>query len=237
MKQNVRLVKAAAIVAVMIAFSGVGYAQCKIAVVNMQEAVTESNEGKAKAAQFDARVEEWKGKIDKLQGEIDQANAKLKQSAIASQAVTNDLNKTIRDKTSELTRTQEDAQKDVEDYRDTLLSPVMKVADEVMQALAAEKGYGIVIDSSAQNSSIVYASKDCDATTELKTRMNAKSGVAAPATGAKGATPTPAAPRGGGASPAPASSSRPPTTPATSPAAPASGTRGAPAPTPPATNK
>jgi Skp family chaperone for outer membrane proteins len=230
MKQNARLVKAAVIVAGMMAFSGIGYAQCKIAVVDMQEAVTGSNEGKAKAAQFDARVEEWKTKIDKLQGEIDQANAKLKQSAIASQAVTNELQKTIRDKTSELMRMQEDAQKDVEEYRDSLLSPVMKVADEVMQALATEKGYGIVIDSSAQNSSIVYASKDCDATTEVKTRMNAKSGVAAPATGAKGPTTAPKAPAVGTA---PASTSRPPANPPAS-QPPAAGTSGTQTKSPPA---
>jgi Skp family chaperone for outer membrane proteins len=229
MRQNVRLIKAAAIVASMMAFSGIGYAQCKIVVVNMQEAVTESNEGKAKAALFDARVEEWKGKIDKINAEIENANTKLKQSTIASQTVINDLNKTIRDKTSDLTRMQEDAQKDVMEYRDTLLSPVMKVADEVMQGLANEKGYGIVIDSSAENSSIVYASKDCDVTTEVKTRMNAKSGVAAPATGARGAAPTstnkpptatpPAAP--------PTSIAKPPAAPATNTPA-TGGTRGAP---------
>jgi len=132
---------------------------------------------------------------------------------------------------------QEDAQKDVEEYRDSLLSPVMKIADEVMQALATEKGYGIVIDSSAQNSSIVYASKDCDATAEVKTRMNAKSGVAAPATGARGAAPQSQAPKAPAGGTAPASStSRPPATP---PAGqpPAAGTSGTQTKTPPAAPK
>ena len=193
MKQNVRLVRVAAIVAGMMVFSGIGYAQCKIAVVDMQEAVTTSNEGKAKAELFDARVAEWKGKIDKIQADIDTAQAKSKQSTLLSQTAMADLQKTIRDKGSELTRMQEDAQKDVEEYRDTLLSPVMKVADEVMNALAIEKGYGIVIDSSSQSSSIVYASKDCDATNEVKTRMNAKTGTAASAA-KPGATNKPAEP-------------------------------------------
>src|SRR5438094_6024352 len=125
MKHMVHLVKTAAIVAGIMAFSGIGYAQCKIAVVDMQEAVTGSNDGKAKSKLFDAKVDEWKVKIDKTQKEIDTATDKLKQqSAVASQAVISELQKTIRDKTSDLTRMQEDAQKDVEDYRDSLLSPV-----------------------------------------------------------------------------------------------------------------
>jgi Skp family chaperone for outer membrane proteins len=160
MKQNVRLIRAAAIVAGHDGIQRIGFAQCKIAVVDMQEAVTGSNEGKAKAEQFDARVADWKGKIDKLNAEIDTLNAKSKQSTLLSQSAMAELSKNIRDKGSELTRMQEDAQKDVEEYRDSLLSPVMKVADEVMNALATEKGYGIVIDSSAQNSSIVTPARN-----------------------------------------------------------------------------
>jgi len=141
MKQNVRMVRAAVLVAGMMAFSGIGYAQCKIAVVDMQEAVTTSNEGKAKAELFDARVAEWKGKIDKIQADIDTAQAKSKQSTLLSQTAMADLQKTIRDKGSELTRMQEDAQKDVEEYRDTLLSPVMKVADEVLRLAQTNAGW------------------------------------------------------------------------------------------------
>ena len=54
-----QLVKAAAIVSGILAFSDIGFAQCKIVVVNMQEAITGSNEGKVKAASFDAKVKEW----------------------------------------------------------------------------------------------------------------------------------------------------------------------------------
>jgi len=111
---------------------------------------------------------------------------------------------------------------------------VMKVADEVMNALATEKGYGIVIDSSAQNSSIVYASKECDVTNEVKTRMNAKTGTAAPA--AK-AAPTSNKPADAPKTTAPNTSiTKPPTTPETRPAG-AGAAPKAPAATPPAAGK
>jgi outer membrane protein len=228
-----QLVKAAAIVASMMAFSAIGFAQCKIVVVDMQEAVTGSNEGKEKAAKFDARVKEWTDKLDKIKADIDGNQKKLQaQQALASQAVLQALNKAITDKQTELTRTSEDAQKDVDSYRDELLGPVMEVAQKTMNDLAVEKGYSIVYDLSAPNSPIVYSAKDCNITEEIKTRLNAKGATAAPA---RGATPASAPPATGRGTPAPT----PPApargaTPAS--AAPATG-RGTPATTPPATGK
>lgn len=237
-----QLVKTAAIVAGMLAFSGIGFAQCKIVVVDMQEAVTGSNEGKEKAAKFDARVKEWTDKLDKIKADIDSNQKKLQaQQALASQAVLATLNKAITDKQTELTRTSEDAQKDVDGYRDELLGPVMEVAQKTMNELAVEKGYSIVYDLSAPNSPIVYSAKDCNITEEIKTRLNSKGATPAststPARGASPAAATPAAGRGAattGAS-APAAGRG-----ATAPAAttPAAG-RGAttPAATPPAPTK
>ena len=241
-----QLVKAAAIVAGMVVFSAPGFAQCKIAVVDMQDAVTGSNEGKVKAATFDTKVADWTAKLDKIKADIDTAQNKLKsQSSIASQTVINDLNKTIKDKQTELSRTTEDAQKDVDEFRDQLLTPVMKTAEEIMNALAAEKNYSLVYDLSAQNSPIVYSGKECDITEEVKKRMNAKSGVAAPASTAapaagRGGTPAAgaAAGRGGAASPAatPPAAGRGATAPASGATTPAStAPRGTPPATTPAT--
>jgi Outer membrane protein (OmpH-like). len=128
-----QLVKAAAVVAGMMAFSAIGFAQCKIVVVDMQDAVTGSNEGKEKAAKFDARVKEWTDKLDKIKADIDGNQKKLQaQQALASQAVFKP-EQSITDKQTELTRTSEDAQKDVDGYRDELLGPVMEVAQKTMQ--------------------------------------------------------------------------------------------------------
>jgi outer membrane protein len=186
------LVKVASIAAGMIAFSGIGFAQqCKIAVINMQDVVVNSNDGKSKSALFDAKVAEWKKKIDAIQAAIDDAQTKLKnQSSIASASVINDLNKAISDKQKELQRTTEDAQKDVDEYRAQLLDPVMKVADDIKQEISSEKNFDIVYDTSAEGSAIIYVDKRCDMTEEVKKRMNAKAGTPAPA--AKPIPPKPA---------------------------------------------
>jgi outer membrane protein len=235
-----QLVKAAAIVAGMVAFSAIGFAQCKIVVVDMQEAVTGSNEGKEKAAKFDARVKEWTDKLDKIKADIDGNQKKLQaQQALASQAVLQALNKAITDKQTELTRTSEDAQKDVDGYRDELLGPVMEVAQKTMNDLATEKGYSIVYDLSAPNSPVVYSAKECNITEEIKTRLNAKGATpstaapnqranpssAAPAAGRGATTPAATPPAAGRGATAPATTApaagRGATTPATTPPAPA----------------
>jgi outer membrane protein len=236
-----QLVKAAAVVASMMAFSAIGFAQCKIVVVDMQEAVTGSNEGKEKATKFDARVKEWTDKLDKIKADIDSNQKKLQaQQALASQTVIAGLNKSITDGQTLLQRTSEDAQKDVDAYRDELLGPVMEVAQKTMNELATEKGYSIVYDLSAPNSPIVYSAKECNITEEIKGRLNAKGGTptsAAPARGTSPAAATPATGRGAitpaPTTPAPARGTT--TSPATTPAA----GRGAttPATTPPAAPK
>jgi outer membrane protein len=223
-----QIVRAAAILAGIMAFSGIGFGQCKIVVVNMQDAVTESNEGKVQAAKFDAKVAEWTKKLDTIKSDLETAQKKLQtQASLASASVIAGLNKTIGDKQTELQRTSEDAQKDVDEYRDQLLGPVMMVAQEEMNKLAMEKNYSIVYDLSAPNSPIVYSSKDCDITSEVKTRMNAKPGgaapasTAAPARGTNPAATAPATPSGGGrggTTPAVTTPPRGGTAPATPPA-------------------
>ena len=89
------------------------------------------------------------------------------------------LKERIREKTGEFTRMQSDAPKDVGSYRDSLLGPLRKVAAETGETAAAEKGIGSVLDSSAATTAPfpVGGGKDCDITTEVITRMNARSGV------------------------------------------------------------
>jgi len=191
------LVKAVAIAASVIAFGGVVFAQqCKIAVIDMQDVVVNSNEGKAKSTLFDAKVAEWKKKIDAIQASIEDAQNKLKtQSSVGSQTVINELNRTISDKQKELQRTTEDAQKEVDEYRDQLLGPVMKIADEVQKELSSEKNFDIVYDTSAQGSPIIYVDKRCDMTEEVKKRMNAKAPSTTTSAPARGTTtPTPPKP-------------------------------------------
>jgi len=77
MKHVLNARKAGAAVGAMVIFSGIGFAQCKVAIVDMQSAVVDSNEGKAQAPKFDARVKEWMTKLDVIRTEISKAQRQL----------------------------------------------------------------------------------------------------------------------------------------------------------------
>src|SRR5438270_886262 len=116
---------AVASVGMMVVFSGTGFAQCTTAVVDMQVAVTTSNEGKAQSTKFDAHVAEWQAKLSSIRKDISAAQNKLNAQPGMPRQVIDDLNETIRNKTVELTLALSDAQKDVDNYRESLLSPIM----------------------------------------------------------------------------------------------------------------
>jgi Skp family chaperone for outer membrane proteins len=184
MKQIVNARKAVASAGMMVAFSVIGFAQCKIAIVDMLAAVVDSNEGKAQAPKFDARVKEWSLKLNIIQSEISKAQKQLNgQSARIPEDSDAVLQRRIQEKTSELTRMQSDAQKDVDNYRDSLLGPIKKVVAETAKTVATEKGIASVVDTSAPLTAPLPAGggKDCDITSEVITRMNAKSGGDTPA--------------------------------------------------------
>src|SRR5947209_5761678 len=112
MKSMIRGAKFVLLLAGMVVFSGIGFAQCKIAVVDIQAAVVGSNDGQAQSAKFDARVAQWKVKIDVIKSEIVVAQKQLNgQMARIPEDSDTVLNGRIQEKTSELNRVQSDAQK------------------------------------------------------------------------------------------------------------------------------
>jgi Skp family chaperone for outer membrane proteins len=177
--------KTTASVGMMLVFSAIGFAQCTFAVVNTQDAVVRSNEGKALAPKFDARVKEWTTKLNGIHGELSKAQKELQSlSERPPQDTVAVLNAKIRDKQNELAQMASDAQKDVDNYRDSLLGPLKKVVAQLAEMVATERGITTIVESSAILTTPLPAgvpAKDCDITAEVITRMNAKSGADTPA--------------------------------------------------------
>src|SRR4029077_19826502 len=89
-------------------------------------------------------------KIDLIRKEIQDADRKLKgqDGRKPSQDQTDELNRAISEKNSELAQTVTAAQKDVDAYRDSLLNPMKSSAMEIAKQVAAEKGADSIVDSS-----------------------------------------------------------------------------------------
>jgi len=167
----------------MMSCGGIAFAQqCKVAVVNTQEAIAGSSEGKALSRKFDARVGEWKAKIDVLQAEFSTAQRKLTvQNGNPNQADIVELKRAVLQMKDELVVTTSAAQKDIARYRELLLAPIEKSATEIAKAVAAERGINSVMDSSSPTVSfpINGDATNCDITAEVTKRMNSIRSIAA----------------------------------------------------------
>jgi len=195
------------------------FAQSKIAVVDFERAVVESVEGKKASAKFNARVEAAQKDIEKRQKELeDQTNKLRTQERVLNDAAKADLQRDIERRQTELTRVNEDAQKELNNMRDQLLRPIADISSRILNAVAAERGYTLIVDVSNPQNSVLWANPAADITDDLIKRIDTELARQAPpaaqtpapaqAAPRPAATPTPAAPRPAG-TPPPAPPRRP----------------------------
>jgi outer membrane protein len=195
-----------------------------VVVVDFERAVVESQQGKKASEKFNATLQAKQGEIEKRQKELDDQQKKLQNGArTLSDQAKGDLQKDIDRRTRELQRLNEDAQKELQGLRDELLRPIAERATAVLQAMAAEKGYTLVVDVSNQESIVLYVSEKSEITAELIKRIDAAMAEEGSKTEAPKPSGTPPANRPGVTPPAPRPTTQAPNAPKPS----------APAPTPP----
>jgi outer membrane protein len=189
----------------MLLGSGLAHAQ-KFAIIDMQQAVLATSDGKKAAAAIDAKFAPVKADLDKVQEEVvtkQTAFAKNRPTMTAAQAGSaqtelDSLNTTLK-------RKQEDAQSDLQDEETKQLSSIMPKLQQVINAYATANQIAFVIDTSANPNNLIYG----DASVNITAAVVAEYEKGGPA---------PAAPKP--AASAPAATPKPPATAAPKPATP-----------------
>jgi len=177
----------------------------KIAVINFQLAVGQTNEGQRAFADLQKKYAPKEAALKTLSDEIDNLTKQLQtQGASLSPAEQANKAKLIDDKKKQLDRDQQDArdnfQQDMQDMYNNLASKVY----DVLQSIAEQQGFTLVLDVSQQQTPVLYASNGTVITKQVIDAYNLKSGVPAPAAppatspGAQTA-PRPTAPKPAGA--------------------------------------
>ena len=124
------------------------YAQHKVGIINLQQALLESAEMKKAQADMEAKFKPRQEAIDKLQREIQEIQRQLQtmQGKLQPQAEQEMVANGQR-KQRELQRETEDLQGEVELERNTILTRGRQRIQEVVDKLAEEKGLDVVLDS------------------------------------------------------------------------------------------
>jgi outer membrane protein len=126
---------------------GAASAQVKIAVINTQKALLDTEEIKKAQLDMQAKFKPRQDQMVKLQKELEDIQAQLNSGKLNAVG-TADMQAEGTRKQRDLQRMQQDLQEDVQNARTDILQKAGMRMQEVVQTLATQKGLDIVVDSS-----------------------------------------------------------------------------------------
>ncbi|HWX56816.1 MAG TPA: OmpH family outer membrane protein [Verrucomicrobiae bacterium] len=176
-------------------------APVKVAIVNIQEAIGTSNEGKKEFEALQQKFNPKAAELKKLKDDIDAATAQLQaQGPNLSDEVRATRARAIEAKQKAYQRNAEDAQAEFQQAEQEILGRIYQKMAKVLEKISQQRGYSVVLDVSAPQSPILFASPTVIITKDLVDAYNTEAPAAAakaPATGtprSAGAAATPKKP-------------------------------------------
>jgi outer membrane protein len=168
-----------------------------VGIINLRGAIGSTAEGKQASAELQSQFAPRSSEIDALTKQINDLQQKLQagQGKLSQEEETR-LTAEGQRLTQRLDRRRNDFQEDATAAQQEVLERIGRKMVDVLDRYARENGFSVVLDTSGQNSPILYASNQVDVTQDIirlyDQQYPVKTG-AAPAT-AKPATPKPATP-------------------------------------------
>lgn len=166
----------------------------KIAIVNIQEAISATNEGKK---EFDALQQKFSPKQAELKTQNDEVENLKKQLQTQGDKLSDDERntrvKTLEIKQKSLQRNYEDAQAEFQQAEQEVVNRIGAKMLNVLEKYAKANGYAVVLDVSNPQTPVLYASTNI--TKELVAAYNAEAPTAAPAPRPAAKSTIPSAPR------------------------------------------
>ena len=142
----------------------------KVAVINFEQAILESDAGKAATAQYNTDIEPEKAKFEKVAKDVDDLQKKLQDAK--TEAEKGPIRSELDSKTREAQFVQENAQRRSDELKQRLLQPIAMLANRVIEKYASANNLAIVFDPTTEQSNIVFANKASDITSEVIRGMN-----------------------------------------------------------------
>lgn len=154
----------------------------KVAIINIQAAIANSNEGQRDLEALQKKFEPKQIELKSLSDEVDN----LKKQLAAQTDKLNDEERTKRVQTIDfkqktLQRNLEDAQNDYQTQSNDIAQRIGTKVLQVIDNYAKQNGYAMVIDVSTQQSPVLWAAESVNITKPIIDAYNAQSGVPAPA--------------------------------------------------------
>ena len=171
----------------------------KVGVISIQAAIAGTAEGKQAVAQLQSQFAPRTSELQNMQKQIEDVRARLQ----AGETTLSDEEKArLTREGDQLTRSfqrkQQEFQDDSNDAQQDLINRIGRKMIEVLDKYAKDNGYSVVLDTSSQQTPVIYASNQVDVTQEIVRLYDqsypVKAGSAS-TTPSKPAAPRPAAPK------------------------------------------
>jgi len=165
------VIRTAAMVALVFAVALPAVAQSKIAVIDVQRVVSESDPGKQAIQKLkevsDAKVQEGQNLQQELATLQEQFN---KQRFTVSEVRLAEMNKELEDKTIAIRRFEDDAKRELDDARRRELGGLEERILPIINQLGQDQGITLIFNKF--QSGLVYADETIDITDEVIRRFN-----------------------------------------------------------------
>jgi outer membrane protein len=166
----------------------------KVGVINVQVAITSTSEGKQAAAELQSQFAPRQSDLDGLRRQIEDIQTRLRTGA---STLSDDEKARLSREGDQLSRQfqrkQQDSQDDFNEAQREVVDRIGRKMIDVLDKYSKENGYGVIFDTSAQNTPVVYAANQIDVTQEIIRLYDQNYPVKAGA--AKSAPPKAAAPK------------------------------------------
>jgi outer membrane protein len=169
-----------------------------VAIINLRGAIGSTAEGKQASAELQSQFAPRSSEIDAMTKQINDLQQKLQagQGKLSQEEETR-LTAEGQRLTQRLDRRRNDFQEDASAAQQDVLERIGRKMVDVLDRFARENGFSVVLDTSGQNSPILYASNQIDVTQDIirlyDQQYPVKSGATAPPAATKPAAPKPAA--------------------------------------------
>jgi outer membrane protein len=173
-----------------------GAAVKSVGIINLRGAIGSTAEGKQASAELQSQFAPRSSEIDTLTKQINDLQQKLQAGqGKLSQEEEARLTGEGQRLTQRLDRRRNDFQEDASAAQQEVLERIGRKMVDVLDRYARENGFSVVLDTSGQNSPILYASNQVDVTQDIIRLYDQAYPVKNPPGGAAPATAKPAAPK------------------------------------------
>lgn len=160
-------------------------AATKVAIINIQDAITRTQEGQSLIQELQKKYEPRSKEIEGINQAINDLRAQLNKGAnTMSEEARRDLTRQIQTKEKAAQRTVEDARGEFNQEQQTIFNDVGGKLMAVIDKFSKDNGFAIVLDISSPQSPVLYAVNEVNITNDVIQAYDAANPAAAPAAAA-----------------------------------------------------